>query len=319
MEDFYRPSLIGGGGPGHPNTVYYSDDSDESHEDEPSEVLDIQKPIHSLSGNPTPSSDYVVESLSLLPTPFEDSDSFVEEINILLTHFNESSSDYETFCFDIKENKKSTSSTTSHYDLSLPEYEPFHFDLSIDPPPPADRSDCIMRRELTILFEENIFDTLTKDLKIHELNDFPLFLSDCDSIFSEKFYEIGLLVLFPSGNKDKVFDPRIFTINGVHSKRFSILLLDDFSSILFVRDFLFLTDPFEIETFLSFPFGNEEKLFNPGILLNNGIFSFTRKSPHLLIDNFMIDDCHILSEISLKIVSSICFHPKDKEIRGESS
>ncbi|GJR82477.1 hypothetical protein Tco_0153262 [Tanacetum coccineum] len=55
-------------GPGHPHTVYYSD-SDESDEDEPFEVLDIQKPIHFLSGNPTTSSDSVVESLSPLPTP----------------------------------------------------------------------------------------------------------------------------------------------------------------------------------------------------------------------------------------------------------
>ncbi|GKF00185.1 hypothetical protein Tco_0023535, partial [Tanacetum coccineum] len=240
---------------------------------------------------------------------------------------------------------KSSGSTTSHSNLSLLEYESFHFDLLIDPLPLADRSDSHHEEfadelahiispqeydhfyfdleanpgELTRLLKENISETSTKDLKINELNDFPLFLSNCDSIFSEKFSEINLLVLFPFRNKDKVFDPEIFTINGVHSKRFSILLLKDFSSILFVKDFLFLTDPSEIETFHSFPSRNEDKVFDPGILLNNGIFSFTRKSPHLLIDNFMIDNCHILSEISLKIVSSICFHPKDKEIWGESS
>ncbi|GKC61448.1 hypothetical protein Tco_1089046, partial [Tanacetum coccineum] len=117
--------------------------------------------------------------------------------------------------------------------------------------------------------------------------------------------------------KDKVFDPRIFAINGVHSKRFSILLLDDFSSTLFVRDFLFLTGPSKIETLLSLPAGNEGKVFNPGILLNDGIFYFPRKSPHLLIDNFMIDNRHILSEISLMTESLVSFLPKDKEIRGE--
>ncbi|GKC16244.1 hypothetical protein Tco_1013026, partial [Tanacetum coccineum] len=298
---------------------------------------------NSLSGNPTPSSNFVVESFYPLPTPFGNSDSLLEETNTLLSYSDDSLPDYETICFDIKEKssgstishsdhslpeyeslcfdvdhieENSNGSTTSHSDLSLPEYESFHFDLSIDPLPPADRK--ANSGEFTRLLKENISETSTKDLKINELNDFPLFLSDCDSIFSEKFSEIDLLVLFPSGNKDKVFDPGIFTINGVHSKRFSILLLDDFSSILFVRDFLFLTDPSEIETFLSFPSGNEDKVFDPGILLNNGIFSFTRKSPHLLIDNFMIDNCHILSEISLKIVSSISFHPKDKEIRGET-
>ncbi|GKD75861.1 putative reverse transcriptase domain-containing protein [Tanacetum coccineum] len=290
-------------------------------------------------GNLTPSSDSVVESLSPLPTPFGDSDSLLEETDTLLSHSDDSLPDYETFCFDIEEKssgsttshsdhslsdyeafcfdvdhieEKSSGSTTSHFDFSLLEYESFHFDLSIDQLPPADR-------KLTRLLKENISDTSTKDLKIHELNDFPIFLSDCDSIFSKEFSEINLFVLFPSRNKDKVFDPRIFTINGVHFKRFPILILDDFSSILFVRDFLSLTDPFEIDTFLSFPSRNEDKVFNPGILIIDGVFSFMRKSPHLLIDNFMIDKCHILSEISLKIKSSVSFLPKNKEIRGESS
>ncbi|GKE50002.1 hypothetical protein Tco_1481260 [Tanacetum coccineum] len=98
-------------GPGHPNTVYYPD-SDESDEDEPFEVLDIQKLIHSLSGNLTLSSNSVAESPSLSPTPTGYSDSL-----------------------------KSSGSTTSHFDFSLPEYDSFIFDLSIDPLPPADRSD----------------------------------------------------------------------------------------------------------------------------------------------------------------------------------
>ncbi|GJX96239.1 hypothetical protein Tco_0352037 [Tanacetum coccineum] len=86
-----------------------------------------QKPIHFLSGNPTTSSDSVVESLSPLPTPFGDSDSLVEETDTLLSHFNDSSPDYETFCFDIKE--KSSGSITSHSNHSLPEYESFCFDV----------------------------------------------------------------------------------------------------------------------------------------------------------------------------------------------
>ncbi|GJX52358.1 putative reverse transcriptase domain-containing protein [Tanacetum coccineum] len=341
-------------------------------EDEPSELLEVQRSIHPLSGSPTPSSDLIVESFSLLLTPFGDSDSLVEETDTLLSHFNDSSPDYETFCFNIEEKssgsttthsdyslpdyeafyfdddhieEKSSGSTTTHSDFSLLEYDSFIFDLSIDPLPPANRSDFYHEEfadelahiisppkydyfyfdletdpgEFTSVVEKNIFDlSSTKESTSIELNDFPLILSDCDSSLSKEFSEIDLLVLFPPRNKDKVFDPGIFTINRVHSKRFSILLLDDFSSILFVRDFLFVTDPSEIETFLSFPSGNEDKVFDPGILLNNGIFSFTRKSPHLLIDNFMIDNCHILSKISLKIVSFISFHPKDKEIRGET-
>ncbi|GKC07920.1 hypothetical protein Tco_0999530 [Tanacetum coccineum] len=260
---------------------------------------------NSLSGNPTPSSDFVVESLCPLPTTFGNSDSLLEETDTLLSYFNDSSPDYEAFCFDIGEKssgcttshsdhslpkyksfcfdvdhikEKSSGSTIYHSDISLLEYKSFHFDLSIVQLPPADRSDSRHEEftdefahiisppeydhfyfdleldlgELTRVSKKNISDTLTKDLKIHELNDFLLFLSDYDSIFSQKNFEIDLLVLFLFGDKDKVFDPGIFTINGVHSKRFSILLRDDFSSILFVRDFLFLTGPSEIEIFFHF-------------------------------------------------------------------
>ncbi|GKE73181.1 hypothetical protein Tco_1535222, partial [Tanacetum coccineum] len=196
---------------------------------------------NSLSGNPTPSSDSVVEFLCPLLTPFGDSDSLLQETDTLLSYFNDFSPDYEAFCFDIREKssgsttshsdhslpeyesfcfdvdrikEKSSGSTTSHSDLSLLEYESFHFDLLIDPLPPTDRSDSHHEEfadelahiitspeydrfyfdiepdtgELTILFEENIADTLTKDLKIHELNDFPLFLSDCNSIFSKEIF-----------------------------------------------------------------------------------------------------------------------------------
>ncbi|GKE34866.1 hypothetical protein Tco_1454188, partial [Tanacetum coccineum] len=184
--------------------------------------------------------------------------------------------DYEAFCFE----EKSSGGTTSHYDPSLLEYESFYFDLSIDPLPPAKKSDSRQEEfadelahiisppeydhfyvdleddpgELTRLLKENIYETSTMDLTIHKLNDFPLLLSDCDSIFFEKFSEIDLLVSFPSRNKDKIFDP------GVQSQRFHILPLDDFSTISFVSDYLFLTDPSEIETFLSFPSGNEDKV-----------------------------------------------------------
>ncbi|GKF83659.1 hypothetical protein Tco_0248557, partial [Tanacetum coccineum] len=143
---------------------------------------------NSLSGNPTSSSDSVVESLSSSPTPCRNNDSFVEETNTLLSHFNNSSPDYETFCFDI--NEKSSGSTTPHSDLSLPKYESFHFDLSIDPLPPADRSDSHHEEfadelahiisspeydhfyfniepepgEMTRRMEENIFEDSTKEL-----------------------------------------------------------------------------------------------------------------------------------------------------------
>ncbi|GJX00820.1 hypothetical protein Tco_0184733, partial [Tanacetum coccineum] len=81
---------------------------------------------NSLSGNPTPSSDSVVESLSPLPIPYEDSDSLVEETDIILSHFDDSPPEYETFSFDIEE--KSSGSITTHSDYSLSDYKAFYFD-----------------------------------------------------------------------------------------------------------------------------------------------------------------------------------------------
>ncbi|GKF02607.1 hypothetical protein Tco_0029530, partial [Tanacetum coccineum] len=128
--------------------------------------------------------------------------------------------------------------------------------------------------------------------------------SDCDSSLSKEFSEIDLLVSFPYGNEDIIFDPGIFIIKGVQSERLYILPLDDFSTTSFVSDSLLLTDPSEIDTFLLFLSRNEDKVFDPGIFFINGVFSFTRKTPHLLSDNFLIDKCHILSEISLMTESS---------------
>nr|GEW78167.1 ribonuclease H-like domain-containing protein [Tanacetum cinerariifolium] len=120
-----------------------------------------------ISGNPTPSSDSEVESLSPTPIPYDESDPLLEETDILLSHFDNSSPEYETFSFDVEEKssgsttshsdyslsdyeafyfyddhieEKSSGSNTTHSDFSLPEYDLFIFDLSIDPFPPADRS-----------------------------------------------------------------------------------------------------------------------------------------------------------------------------------
>ncbi|GJY09362.1 hypothetical protein Tco_0377547 [Tanacetum coccineum] len=327
---------------------------------------------NSLNGNPTPSFDCMVKSLSPLPTPLEDNESLVEEIDTLLSQIDDSFPEYETFCFDIEEKssgsttthsdyslldydafyfddghieKKSSGSTTTHFDSSLPEYDSFIFDLSINPLPPTDRSDFhheefadrlahiisppeynrfyfdfeIIPGDFTRFLEENIFYLSTKGLTINVLNDSSLQLSDYDSSFSKEFSKIDLLVSFPSRNEDMIFNPGIFIIKRVQSKRFQFFPLDDFPTFSFVSDSLLLINPSKTDTFLSFPTGNEDKVFDPGIFFINGVFSFTRKSLHLLINNFLIDKCHILSEISLMTESSVSFHPKDKEIRGESS
>nr|GEX92489.1 hypothetical protein [Tanacetum cinerariifolium] len=110
--------------------------------------------IEALKYNPTPSSDFMTKSSST------SLNSLLEKTNT----FNYSLPKLETFCFDLEEN--SSGSTTTRFDISLPEYEAFYedhvkeissgsttthsncslydsfiFDLSINPFPPADRND----------------------------------------------------------------------------------------------------------------------------------------------------------------------------------
>nr|GEZ10666.1 hypothetical protein [Tanacetum cinerariifolium] len=110
--------------------------------------------IEALKENPTPSSDFMTNSSST------SLNSLLEETNT----FDNSLPESETFCFDLEE--ISSGSTTTHFDISLPEYEAFYddhvkeissgsttthsdsflydsfiFDLSINPFPSADTSD----------------------------------------------------------------------------------------------------------------------------------------------------------------------------------
>nr|GEX26327.1 hypothetical protein [Tanacetum cinerariifolium] len=109
--------------------------------------------IEALNANPTPSSDCKTKSSS---TSLK---SLLEETNT----FDNSLPEFETFCFDVEE--INSGSTTTHPDISLPEYDVFYddhvkeissgsptthsdsslyasfiFDLSINLFPPADRS-----------------------------------------------------------------------------------------------------------------------------------------------------------------------------------
>nr|GFB61350.1 hypothetical protein [Tanacetum cinerariifolium] len=110
--------------------------------------------IEALNANPTLSCDCKTKSSST------SLNSLLEETNT----FDNSLPEFETFCFDVEE--ISSGSTTTHPDISLPGYEVFYdyhvkeissgsptthsdsslyasfmFDLSINPFPPADRSD----------------------------------------------------------------------------------------------------------------------------------------------------------------------------------
>ncbi|GJV96122.1 hypothetical protein Tco_1547699 [Tanacetum coccineum] len=234
--------------------------------------------IEAINSNPPPSSDFVTNSGSTT------------------TRSDYSLPDYEAFYLDddhIKE--KSSGSTTTHADFS--QYDSFIFDLSINPFPPADRSDFYHEEfagELTHIISlseyehfyfkikpelgnftmdvvEDIFDNSTREPRVHVPNVLPTHYTlhlDSDFTFSSDSLGSDLAFSFPSGTRNKIFDPGIFI--GVQSMRF--LSLDEFS-ISFIRDLPFPV----IGTFLPFSPQNEDKVFNPGILASN-----EETSPHLL-------------------------------------
>nr|GEZ39464.1 hypothetical protein [Tanacetum cinerariifolium] len=72
--------------------------------------------IKALNDNPTPSFDFKTKSSST------SLNSLLEETNT----FDNSLPEFETFCFDVKE--ISSGSTTTHFDISLSEYEVFYDD-----------------------------------------------------------------------------------------------------------------------------------------------------------------------------------------------
>ncbi|GKF84235.1 hypothetical protein Tco_0249133, partial [Tanacetum coccineum] len=95
----------------------------------------------------------------------------------------------------------------------------------------------------------------------------PTLHLDSDFTISSDSLGSDLVVSFPSGTRNKIFDPGIFI--RVQSK---IFLSWDAFSISFIRDPLFPV----IDTLLPFSSENEDKVVNTGILPAG-----EEKSPHL--------------------------------------
>ncbi|GJZ49622.1 reverse transcriptase domain-containing protein [Tanacetum coccineum] len=166
--------------------------------------------IESLNDNSTP--DCVFKS----PIPVKDSDTFFEKSDTSLSYSDNSLPEFETFSNHTEET--SSGSTTTHADNSLPEYDSFLFEIEPD------------QGELTrIVIEDNLGEP-----RVHvpnELPTHPTLMLDSDFIPSDDSLGSDLEVSFPSGSRNKIFDPRIFF--EVQSKRF---LSRDTFSIPFIRN-----------------------------------------------------------------------------------
>ncbi|GKA87899.1 hypothetical protein Tco_0809663 [Tanacetum coccineum] len=164
--------------------------------------------------------------------------------------------DYEAFYLDDDHvEEKSSGSTTTHADFS--QYDSFIFDLSINLCSPADRSDCYHEEfvgELAHIISS------PEEPRVHVPNVLPTHPTlhlDSDFTLSSDSLGSDLVVSFPSGTRNKIFDPGIFI--GAQSM---IFLSPDEFSFSFIRD-----PPLPVlDTLLPFSSKNENKVVNTGIL-----------------------------------------------------
>ncbi|GKB16342.1 hypothetical protein Tco_0850265 [Tanacetum coccineum] len=215
--------------------------------------------IDALKDNPAPSSDVMTKSSST------SLNLFLEETNT----FDNSSPEAETFCFDLEE--ISSGSTTTRSDYSLPDYEAFYsdddhikeknsgsttthadfskydsfiFDLSINPFPPADRSD---------FNHEEFADELTHIMPLPELECFKFKIEP----------DPGDLTSIDLGIRKNVSTTNV-----------NVPLEDDQSSLFAYVVWIFLA-------FLTYPVvppyllstRNEDTIFDPGISIYQSFYA----------------------------------------------
>ncbi|GKF19608.1 hypothetical protein Tco_0068246, partial [Tanacetum coccineum] len=187
--------------------------------------------------------------------------------------FDNSSPKSETFCFDLEEN--SSGSTTTHSDYSLPDYEAFYsdddhikekssgsttthadfskydsfiFDLSINPFPPADRSN---------FYHEEFTDELAHIISPSEYDHFYFKIEpELGNLTMDEVEDI-----FPT-REPKVHVPNVLSTHSTLDMDFILLSEPLFAYIVWI--FLpFLSYPVAPPYLLSC--GNEDIIFDPGI------------------------------------------------------
>nr|GEW84738.1 hypothetical protein [Tanacetum cinerariifolium] len=193
--------------------------------------------IEALNNNPTPNTDSVLKSPSSFPN------SFLKETDT----FDNSLPESKIFYFHLEE--KRSGNPTSHSDLSLPDYEAFFCDSEPN------------SRDFTMDVVEDIFDNPTREPRVHVPNvlpTHPTLYFDSNFTSSDDSLIFDLIVSFPSGTRNRIFDLEIF--HEVQSKRF--LSPNEFS-------FSFFHDPISLlfDTFLPYSSKNKGQVFNPVFFL----------------------------------------------------
>nr|GEZ32672.1 hypothetical protein [Tanacetum cinerariifolium] len=212
--------------------------------------------IEALKDNPTPSSDCKTKSSST------SLDSFLEETNT----FHNSLSEFENFYFDLGE--ISSGSTTTHSDISLPDYEAFYFDDDhikvISSGSPTTHSDISLSE----------YDSFIFDLTHEEIVD------ELAHIISPPEYDRFYFKDLPDqGELMSVLNSKIRE-NLLSTTLVNLPIEDNHSPLLAYVVWIFLAYlTYHVIPHYLHPFGNEDTIFDLGITINH-FYSFKPGSSH---------------------------------------
>ncbi|GJX24321.1 hypothetical protein Tco_0228766 [Tanacetum coccineum] len=256
--------------------------------------------IEALKDNPTPSSDVMTKSSSTSLNLFlEETNTFdnsltesfcfdLEEISSgsTTTRSDYSLPDYEAFYSDDDHiEEKSSGSTTTHADFS--QYDSFIFELSINPFPPADRSD---------FYHEEFADELAHIISPPEYDQFCFKIEpELGNLTMDEVEDI-----FPT-REPRVHVPNVLSTHPNLDTDFILLSEPLFAYIVWI--FLpFLTYPVAPPYLLSC--GNEDTIFDPGISIYHSFMpGISHRSGTFM--KFNVYPNH-LNESPMEILSSTC-------------
>nr|GEX37824.1 hypothetical protein [Tanacetum cinerariifolium] len=201
--------------------------------------------IEALKDNPTPSSKTLTKSSSTSPK------SFLDETNT----FHDSFPEFENFCFHLE--KINSGSTTTHSDISLPDYEAFFFDddhiKEISSGSTTTHSDISLSEYDSFIFD--FTDEEFADELAHIISP-----SEYDYFYFKNLPDPGeLMSIFNSGIREDLSTTCV-----------NLPIEDDHSLLLAYVVWIFLAYlTYPVIPLYLHPFGNEDTIFDPGITINH--------------------------------------------------
>nr|GEX69873.1 hypothetical protein [Tanacetum cinerariifolium] len=257
--------------------------------------------IEALKDNPIPSSEFLNKSSSTSPK------SFLEETNT----FDNSLPEFENFCFDLEE--ISSDSTTTHSNISVPDYEAFYF--YDDHIKEISSGSTITHSDISLSeYVSFIFDLLNDQFPPTDSSDFTHeeFADELAHIISPLEYDCFYFRNLPDPGEWISILKFGIRENLSSTTRVNLPVEDDHSPLLVYVVWIFLV----YLTYLVIPpylhsFGNEDTIFDPGIAINR-FYSFKPGISHRCgtFKKFNTHRSH-LNESTMEMLFSTCF-PMDQ-------